>query len=98
MARLQSHPVTDSSDIRAFFDALSGTYREAHGDARALLEYRLALIESVRATCHGLTAFRSCDAWKCSAQPMPDEQLQPTRVKCRAARVGQGAARLSCGL
>ena len=49
MGRLQPRFVARSGDIRAFFDALAGSYAEAHGSARLLLEYRLALIRRLLA-------------------------------------------------
>ncbi len=44
MARLRTRTVHDSGDIRAFFDTIASGYRESHGRADRLLEYRLALI------------------------------------------------------
>ncbi len=49
MGRLHSRSVRDSGDIRAFFDALASGYRECHGSAGPLLEYRLALIRRLLA-------------------------------------------------
>ena len=43
MSRLRTRAVRNSGDIRAFFDAIAGGYRESHGSAD-LLDYRLALI------------------------------------------------------
>jgi ubiquinone/menaquinone biosynthesis C-methylase UbiE len=43
MARLRTRSVQDSGDIRAFFNAIAGGYRETHGSADLLLDYRLAL-------------------------------------------------------
>ena len=45
--RLHTRFVQDSGDIRAFFDAIAGSYREGHGSATRLLAYRLALIRSL---------------------------------------------------
>jgi 2-polyprenyl-6-hydroxyphenyl methylase/3-demethylubiquinone-9 3-methyltransferase len=42
--RLQPQFVRNAGDIRAHFDALAGTYAEAHGRAGRLLAYRLSLI------------------------------------------------------
>ena len=44
MSRLRTRAVRNSGDIRAFFDAIAGGYRESHGSAGPLLDYRLALI------------------------------------------------------
>jgi ubiquinone/menaquinone biosynthesis C-methylase UbiE len=49
MGRLHSHFVRDAGDIRAHFDALAGSYAEAHGSPGALLAYRLALIRRLLA-------------------------------------------------
>jgi 2-polyprenyl-6-hydroxyphenyl methylase/3-demethylubiquinone-9 3-methyltransferase len=43
MARLRTRPARDRGDIRDFFDAIAQGYRESHGRADLLLEYRLAL-------------------------------------------------------
>jgi SAM-dependent methyltransferase len=47
MPRLVTREVRDSEDIRTFFDTLAATYRESHGDARRLLDYRLRLIRGL---------------------------------------------------
>ena len=49
MARLRTRCVQNSDDIRAFFDAIAGGYRESHGSAELLLNYRLALIRRLLA-------------------------------------------------
>jgi len=41
---LRTRIVQDSEGVRAFFDGIAGGYRESHGRADRLLEYRLALI------------------------------------------------------
>jgi len=41
---LRTRTVQDSGGVRAFFDGIAGGYRESHGSADLLLEYRLALI------------------------------------------------------
>jgi 2-polyprenyl-6-hydroxyphenyl methylase/3-demethylubiquinone-9 3-methyltransferase len=41
---LRTRSVSDSADIRAFFDACAEQYAETHGDPANLLRYRLALI------------------------------------------------------
>ena len=47
LARLTTHTVRHPDEIRSFFDALAGGYRERHGDADRLLRYRLWLIRSL---------------------------------------------------
>ncbi|GAB6067721.1 hypothetical protein JCM13664_10390 [Methylothermus subterraneus] len=42
-------PVRDQADIRAFFDALAGDYRDLHGHPERLLRYRLKLIDRLLA-------------------------------------------------
>ena len=49
MARLRTRSVQDSGDIRAFFDAIAGGYRESHGSADLLLDDRLALMRRLLA-------------------------------------------------
>ncbi len=49
MARLRTRSVQTSGDIRDFFDAIAGGYRESHGAAASLLNYRLALIRRLLA-------------------------------------------------
>jgi ubiquinone/menaquinone biosynthesis C-methylase UbiE len=49
MARLRTRSVQDSDDIRAFFDAIAGGYRESHGSADLLLDCRLALMRRLLA-------------------------------------------------
>ena len=49
MARLRTRCVQNSDDIRAFFDAIAGGYRESHGSAELLLNYRLTLIRRLLA-------------------------------------------------
>jgi len=44
MLPLRTRPVQNSADIRAFFDDIAGVYRESHGSAELLLNYRLDLI------------------------------------------------------
>lgn len=44
MNKLRTQQVESSADIRAFFDRLAATYREAHGRADRLLAYRLSII------------------------------------------------------
>jgi 2-polyprenyl-6-hydroxyphenyl methylase/3-demethylubiquinone-9 3-methyltransferase len=41
---LKTTTVESSEDIRAFFDALAGNYRETHGSQARLLQYRLGVI------------------------------------------------------
>jgi len=53
MARLRTRSVQDSGEIRAFFDAIAGGYRESHGSADLLLVYRLALIRRLLAPSLG---------------------------------------------
>lgn len=53
MARLRTRSVQDSGEIRAFFDAIAGGYRESHGSADLLLAYRLALIRRLLAPSLG---------------------------------------------
>jgi ubiquinone/menaquinone biosynthesis C-methylase UbiE len=53
MARLRTRSVQNSGEIRAFFDAIAGGYRESHGSADLLLDYRLALIRRLLATSLG---------------------------------------------
>jgi ubiquinone/menaquinone biosynthesis C-methylase UbiE len=53
MGRLRTRCVQESGDIRAFFDAIAGNYRESHGSAARLLKYRLALIRSLLAPSSG---------------------------------------------
>lgn len=53
MARLRPRSVQNSDDIRAFFDAIAGGYRESHGSADLLLGYRLALIRRLLASSLG---------------------------------------------
>jgi ubiquinone/menaquinone biosynthesis C-methylase UbiE len=45
--RLHTCAVRDRDDIRTFFDALAGGYREAHGHAEQLLQRRLTLIRKL---------------------------------------------------
>lgn len=47
MARLQTLEVNDPDDVRRFFDGLADAYHDSHGDADALLRYRLGLIRSL---------------------------------------------------
>ena len=49
MAPLRTRSVQNSGDIRDFFDAIAGGYRESHGSAELLLDYRLALIRRLLA-------------------------------------------------
>ena len=51
-ARLTTTKVGEPDDIRAFFDGIASRYREAHGDARRLLERRLALIRRLMGKDH----------------------------------------------
>ena len=44
MGRLRTRSAQGSGDIRAFFDTIAGSYRERHGRADVLLDYRLKLI------------------------------------------------------
>lgn len=44
MNKLRTRQVADSADIRAFFDRIAGSYREAHGRSERLLAYRLSII------------------------------------------------------
>jgi 2-polyprenyl-6-hydroxyphenyl methylase/3-demethylubiquinone-9 3-methyltransferase len=44
MSALQTRTIESPDDIRAFFDALADSYREAHGSHAPLLRYRLRLI------------------------------------------------------
>ncbi len=53
MARLRTRSVQNSGDIRAFFDAIAGGYRESHGSAKRLLDYRLALARRLLAPSLG---------------------------------------------
>jgi len=53
MTRLRTRAVRDGDDIRAFFDGIADEYRESHGNAAALLEYRLALIRCLLAPMAG---------------------------------------------
>ncbi len=55
MARLRTHPVHNRDDIRAFFDGIAGDYRESHGSAEPLLDYRLALVRRLLAPVRGGT-------------------------------------------
>ena len=47
MGRLRTRCVQNSTDIRAFFDAIAVSYRESHGSTARLLNYRLALIRTL---------------------------------------------------
>jgi 2-polyprenyl-6-hydroxyphenyl methylase/3-demethylubiquinone-9 3-methyltransferase len=49
MGHLRTRSVQNSGDIRAFFDASAGSYREMHGSANLLLDYRLKLIRRLLA-------------------------------------------------
>ena len=53
MAGLRARSVQNSGDIRAFFDAIAGSYRERHGSADVLLDYRLELIRRLLAPSLG---------------------------------------------
>ncbi len=53
MNKLKTRQVADSADIRAFFDRLAATYREAHGRADRLLAYRLSIIRPLLGKQHG---------------------------------------------
>jgi ubiquinone/menaquinone biosynthesis C-methylase UbiE len=53
MARLRTRPARDRGDIRDFFDAIAGGYRESHGRADVLLEDRLALMRRLLAPSFG---------------------------------------------
>ena len=44
MATVKTRTICDQSEVIAHFDQSAGGYREAHGDARRMLDYRLALI------------------------------------------------------
>ncbi|TAN47439.1 MAG: class I SAM-dependent methyltransferase [Methylococcaceae bacterium] len=44
---LRTHPVNTQEDVRQFFDGIASTYRESHGAADQLLNYRLRLIQSL---------------------------------------------------
>lgn len=44
MSRLRTRDVRSSDGVRVFFDGIAGDYRESHGGAGRLLEYRLKLI------------------------------------------------------
>ncbi|HEY6346003.1 MAG TPA: class I SAM-dependent methyltransferase [Bryobacteraceae bacterium] len=50
MPRLRTRPIQGRTDLVAYFDESAADYREAHGDARRLLNYRLHLI---RKCCTG---------------------------------------------
>lgn len=49
MPHLRIRSVQDSGDIRVFFDAIAGDYRESHGSAELMLDYRLKLIRRLLA-------------------------------------------------
>ena len=53
MGRLRTRCVQNRGDIRAFFDAIAGGYRESHGSAARLLNDRLALIRRLLAPSSG---------------------------------------------
>jgi ubiquinone/menaquinone biosynthesis C-methylase UbiE len=53
MGHLRTRCVHKHSDIRAFFDAIAGSYRESHGSADLLLNYRLDLIRRLLAPSVG---------------------------------------------
>lgn len=53
MRRLRTRSAQNSGDVRAFFDAIAGGYRESHGSADLLLDYRLALIRRLLAPSLG---------------------------------------------
>jgi len=53
MARLRTRPARDRGDIREFFDAIAGGYRESHGRGDVLLEDRLALVRRLLAPSFG---------------------------------------------
>lgn len=46
-SKLKTKTVKGSDDIRAFFDGLAGSYREAHGKSERLLNYRLSIIRKL---------------------------------------------------
>ncbi len=50
---LRTRTVQDSGGVRAFFDGIAGGYRESHGSADLLLDYRLALIRRLLPTGPG---------------------------------------------
>ena len=50
MASLKTQTILNRSELVAHFDRSAATYEEGHGDARRLLDYRLALI---RQGCQG---------------------------------------------
>ena len=59
--RLTTTHVREPDDIRAFFDAIAGRYRESHGDERRLLERRLALIRRLMGKgCAGVLLDLGC--------------------------------------
>ncbi|MGR9071930.1 MAG: class I SAM-dependent methyltransferase [Gammaproteobacteria bacterium] len=47
MTRLETRKIEDTAQIREFFDEIAADYREAHGPARKLLDYRLSVIKSL---------------------------------------------------
>ncbi len=49
MTPTQPVPVRGPADIRAFFDALAGDYRDLHGQPERLLRYRLKIIDRLLA-------------------------------------------------
>jgi 2-polyprenyl-6-hydroxyphenyl methylase/3-demethylubiquinone-9 3-methyltransferase len=53
MGALRTRSVQNSAEIRAFFDAIAGVYRESHGSAELLLDYRLQLVRRLLAPSAG---------------------------------------------
>ncbi len=60
MNKLKTRQVSDSADIRVFFDRIAGSYREAHGRSERLLTDRLSIIRPLLGKERGILLEIGC--------------------------------------